>query len=156
MNVYADSLAIDRRWTMIVRRTTTDVHVIPERLKDVALAHWTCSMLEQPRIDASLVEDVSEKWRRHRTKDVPARQETNNISGTVGVNADRAIRVEFLIANANRSSRDASEGFLGSIEQPPLKAILGMGVTKALNVVENEPGERDDHQDDEGDADEED
>ncbi len=35
-----------------------------------------------------------------------------------------------------------------------LVAVPGVGVSEALDVVEDEPGQRDDHEDDEGDGDE--
>lgn len=35
-----------------------------------------------------------------------------------------------------------------------LVAVSGVGVSEALDVVKHEPGQRDDHEDDEGDGDE--
>ena len=35
------------------------------------------------------------------------------------------------------------------------KTLFGMGISEALNIVEDEPGKGDDHEDDEGDGDKE-
>ena len=52
--------------------------------------------------------------------------------------------------------RDDGQGPFGLAAQLPFQPVLGVNVSETLNVVENEPGQRDEHEHDEGDGDEED
>ena len=48
------------------------------------------------------------------------------------------------------------EGTLGLTGQLPLSPVLGVDVSEPLDVVEDQPGQRDQHEDHEGDGDKED
>lgn len=57
----------------------------------------------------------------------------------------------YLLKSENNGSMSQISVFHVSF-LPPLKAILGMSISESLNIVENEPSQRNDHQNDERDG----
>ena len=106
---------------------------------DVEVAERALAPGQQPVVDALPVEDVE------------AGQPASLLPGSQGVEAHGALCL--LPTLADHHKLDAVQGSAGLSAHLALPSLLGVEQAEPLDVVEEEPGQGDHHQDDEGDGD---